>query len=140
MLASLDYFRIRRHPVSSTLLIGTRILGLVELAQEFIRSGANESSSLFPTGEHWQNALTPFLNIPPLPAAAIVSPLEGVVYAITKGSAALPVLQRDSDDFSLALRLTLYATRLLRSTLQSLPLLSSGSTLDRREALSGTLK
>jgi hypothetical protein len=116
MLASLDYFRIRRHPVSSTLLIGTRILGLVELAQEFIRSGANESSSLFPTGEHWQNALTPFLNIPPLPAAAIVSPLEGVVYAITKGSAALPVLQRDSDDFSLALRLTLYATRLLRST------------------------
>jgi E3 ubiquitin-protein ligase listerin len=71
---------------------------------------------LFPTKEHWQNALTPFLNIPPLPAAAIISPLQGVVYAITKGAAALPVLVRDSDDFSQALRLTLYVTRLLRST------------------------
>ena len=89
---------------------------MVELAQEFIRSGVNESSDLFPVGEHWKNALTPFLNIRPLPASAIVSPLQGAVHAITKGPSSMPFLQRDSDDFSLALRLTLYVTKLLRST------------------------
>jgi E3 ubiquitin-protein ligase listerin len=96
--------------------MNARILGLVELAEELIQSGASESSNLFPTSEHWRNALTPFLNIPPLPAAAIVSPLQGVVYAITKGSPALPILPRDSDDLTLAVRLTLYVTRLFRST------------------------
>ena len=111
-----DSFKIRRSPASATLLINTRILGLIELAQELIRSGADETSYLFPTGEHWKTALTPFLNIPPLPALAIVSPLQGAVYAVTKGSAPMPTLQRDSDDFSLALRHTLYVTRLLRST------------------------
>jgi hypothetical protein len=95
--------------------MNTRILGLVELAEELIQSGANESFNLFPTSEHWRNALTPFLNIPPLPAAAIVSPLQGVVYAVTKGSPALPILPRDSDDFTLAVRLTLYVTKLFGS-------------------------
>lgn len=57
-----------------------------------------------------------FLNISPLPSASIIGPLQGVVYAITKGSGGRTILQRDSDDFSLALRLTLYVTRLLRST------------------------
>jgi hypothetical protein len=95
--------------------MNTRILGLVELAEELIQSGANESFNLFPTSEHWRNALTPFLNIPPLPAAAIVSPLQGVVYAVTKGSPALPILSRDSDDFTLAVRLTLYVTKLFGS-------------------------
>ena len=99
-----------------SLLTNDRILGLVELAQEFIRSGANESSDLFPIGEHWKKALTPFLNVRPLPASAIVSPLQGAVHAIIKGPASVPFLQRDSDDFSLALRLTLYVTKLLRST------------------------
>ena len=96
--------------------MNTRILGLVELAEELIQSGASEISNLFPTSEHWRNALTPFLNIPPLPAAAIVSPLQGVVYAISKGSPTLPILPRDSDDFTLAVRLTLYVTRLFKST------------------------
>jgi hypothetical protein len=103
-------------PFANSLLMDSRILGLVELAEELIQSGANESSNLFPTSEHWRNALAPFLNIPPLPAAAIISPLQGVVYAITKGSTALPILPRDSDDFTLAVRLTLYVTKLVRST------------------------
>lgn len=97
-------------------LINSRILGLVELAQDFIRADLSASSEVFPTSKHWESALTPFLNIPPLPAAAIVGPLQSVVYGITKSSAPAPVVQRDSDDFSSALRLTLYVTRLLTST------------------------
>jgi len=116
LLSICDSVLTRQIPFVNSLLMNTRILGLVELAEELIQSGANESSSLFPTSEHWRNALTPFLNIPPLPAAAIISPLQGVVYAITKGSSALPILPRDSDDFTLAVRLTLYVTRLFRST------------------------
>lgn len=111
------------------LLIHTRILGLIELAQEFIRPGANETSLLFPKAEHWKTALTPFLNIPPLPAAAIVSPLQGVVYAIAKNSVPVAGIPRDSDDFSLALRLTIYVTKLLRST----PILNS---LDQNQVTS----
>ena len=59
-------------------------------------------------------ALKPFIDQGPSSVSAITSPLQGTVYIIEHGeSVTSENLLRDSDDFSVAMRLALYVTQLL---------------------------
>lgn len=95
------------------------VFGMVELADLALKDSEHIKrsgllSSLLPTAEHWQIALKPFLDQPTSVPSAITSPLQGVVYAIDQdGPKFMESVPRDSDDFSIAMRLALYVTKLI---------------------------
>ena len=111
------------------------ILSLVDIAREALQDAEKNNdtgvlSALFPTASQWQKALTPFLQIQPPPSIALTTPLQGCVFLVDRGrrrsSGGLP---RDSEGFSVALRLTILMTNLLESiSLEQL-------TIEQREAL-----
>jgi E3 ubiquitin-protein ligase listerin len=95
------------------------ILSLVEIAQEALQDGAKESdsdlvSSIFPTAPQWEKALTPFMQLQPPPSIALITPLQGSAFLVDRqrrrSSGGLP---RDSEGFSVAVRLTIFVTKLL---------------------------
>ena len=87
---------------------------LVGIAKEF-ETSSSDFLAVFPTASHWRRALAPFLDVSPLGVTSIISPLQGVVFAVPVNEP-LPETVRDLDDFSLALRLTLYVTQLIIDT------------------------
>jgi hypothetical protein len=95
------------------------VFGMVELTEQALKESDDAShaqliSKVLPSAEHWQVALKPFISRPPLPESAITSALQGVVYTIDHtGSKPSEDLPRDSDEFSVAMRLALYVTKLL---------------------------
>lgn len=95
------------------------VFGMVELAEQALKDSDEARrpelvTTLLPSTEHWQAALNPFVGRPPVPASAITSPLQGVVYTIDSNiSDSSENLMRDSDDFSVAMRLAVYVTKLL---------------------------
>ena len=95
------------------------VFGMVELAEQTLKDSGDAHrqdifASLLPTAEHWQAALKQFLHQNPPPESAITSPLQGTVHAIDRNDLNLPEsIPRDSDDFSIAMRLTFYVTKLL---------------------------
>jgi hypothetical protein len=95
------------------------VFGMVELAEQALKESDDAHrpeliTRLLPSAQNWQLALRPFLGLIPLPASAITSPLQGVVYTLeNNNSNRLEDLPRDSDDFSVAMRLALYVTKLL---------------------------
>jgi E3 ubiquitin-protein ligase listerin len=95
------------------------ILSLVDIARETLQEGdkdqnATIASAIFPTAAHWQKALTPFTQLHPPPSISLNTPLQGCAYLIDRerrrSSGGLP---RDSESFSVALRLTIFATKTL---------------------------
>ena len=88
---------------------------LVGIAKELETSSSDEFLAVFPSTSHWQSALRPFLDVSPLGITAIISPLQGIVFAVPVNEP-IPEMIRDLDDFSLALRLTLYVTQLITDT------------------------
>ena len=99
------------------------VVGMVELAQEAIKESemalrADIITRILPSPEHWQLAVQPLIGVPPPPASAITSPLQGVVHTIENSTSGYPEdLPRDSDDFSVAMRLAMYVTKLLSDEL-----------------------
>jgi E3 ubiquitin-protein ligase listerin len=97
------------------------VFGMVELAELTLKdlehAGRPELfASLLPSAEQWQTALKPFVDRPAAAATAITSPLQGVVFAIDQDQPELADnMPRDSDDFSIAMRLAVYVTKLLAS-------------------------
>jgi E3 ubiquitin-protein ligase listerin len=95
------------------------ILSLVNIAREALQDADEDSaphvaSALCPTAAHWQKALTPFLQLQPSPSVSVITRLQGCAFAIDRqrrrSSGGLP---RDSEGFSVALRLTILVTKLL---------------------------
>jgi E3 ubiquitin-protein ligase listerin len=95
------------------------ILSLVHIAQEALQEADEESAShiaseLCPSAAQWQKALTPFTQLQPPPSMSLISRLQGCAFAVDRqrrwSSGGLP---RDSEGFSVALRLTILVTRLL---------------------------
>lgn len=95
------------------------ILSLVEIAEETLqgaegKDGCDVASTVFPTAIHWQKALTPFLQLQPPMAISLTTPLQGCTFLVDRerrrSTGGLP---RDTEGFSVALRLIIYVTRLL---------------------------
>lgn len=91
------------------------ILALVELALSEYGSStdkAQAANGLMPTDEQWQAALQPHLVTKRPVSIAIASPLQAVVYGLDGSSSETTAVLRDSEDFSMAFRLAIYATKL----------------------------
>jgi len=104
------------------------IFSLVDIAREALQeadevSAPRVASALCPTASHWQKALTPFTQLQPPPSMSLISRLQGCAFAVDRqrrrSSGGLP---RDSEGFSVALRLTILVTKLLETmTVNQLP-------------------
>lgn len=97
------------------------ILSLVDIAREAIQStaldqGSDVASAMFPTTAQWQKALTPFIQLQPSPSISLITPLRGCAFLVDhhrrRSSGGLA---RDSEGFSVALRLVIFVTRLLEN-------------------------
>ena len=95
------------------------ISSLVDIAVEALQDAEKKhtptvTSALFPTAASWQKALTPFLQLQPPLAISLIAPLQGCAFLVDRerrrSSGGLP---RDSEGFSVALRLMILITRLL---------------------------
>jgi E3 ubiquitin-protein ligase listerin len=95
------------------------ILSLVDIAREALEDAAKNNdphvaSAICPTAAHWQKALTPFMQLQPPPSVSLITPLQGCAFVVNRerrrSSGGLP---RDSEGFSVALRLTIFVTKLL---------------------------
>lgn len=78
------------------------------------------AKEILPVRESWEKALTPFLELPARPSAAITSPLGGIVhlvdYKLSYGFRnKWESVPRDAENCSPALRLALFVTRILSS-------------------------
>jgi E3 ubiquitin-protein ligase listerin len=95
------------------------ILLLVDIAREALQDAKtngnpNVASALCPKAAHWEKALTPFLQLQPPISMSLITPLQGCAFVVDRqrrrSSGGLP---RDSEGFSVAIRLTILVTRLL---------------------------
>lgn len=80
---------------------------------------AKYGDRLLPTSDQWTAALRPFLNIAPNPSIAITDRMASAVYiAIDEGKEPASSLQlsRDWNGYSVALRMAMYVTQLIRET------------------------
>jgi E3 ubiquitin-protein ligase listerin len=104
------------------------IFSLVHIAREALEEADEDSapdiaSALFPTAAHWQKALIPFMQLQPPPSISLISRLQGCAFAVDRhrrwSSGGLP---RDREGLSMALRLTILVTELLKKmTTNQLP-------------------
>ncbi|KAL3475905.1 hypothetical protein BJX99DRAFT_228829 [Aspergillus californicus] len=101
------------------------IESLVDIAEELLRSSKPEDISklardVLPPQKLWDEALGPFLELPPRISTAITSPLSGVVHLINRKLAeTFPEryenIARDSSQCSTAFRLVHFTVRVLSS-------------------------
>ena len=73
------------------------------------------AEDLLPSLELWQSALCDTMR-PPKPSLALLSPLGGVIQLVDDGGRTMPSVQYDSDGLSQALRIAMYATKVLADT------------------------
>ena len=98
------------------------IFTLIDLAKDAYREAGDKTqitTDILPSGIQWSKALQPHMLHKRPYSLALTNPLQGLVYAVSDVSppeVSGPVDLRDADDFSLALRLTFYVTKLLSST------------------------
>lgn len=97
------------------------IVSLVDIAREAVQGTAdnpdsNVPSAIFPTAAHWQKALTPFIQLQPSPSISLITPLQGCGFLVDRyRRRSSGGLARDSEGFSIALRLIIFVTRLLEN-------------------------
>ncbi|KAI9370806.1 hypothetical protein BJX61DRAFT_513943 [Aspergillus egyptiacus] len=98
---------------------------LVDIAEELLRSSKPEDTSslaknILPSQQLWEQALGPFLELPPRSSTAITSPLSGVVHLVDRELSETfreryQNIARDSEQCSDAFRLAHFTVRLLGS-------------------------
>ncbi|KAL4914937.1 hypothetical protein BDW62DRAFT_189604 [Aspergillus aurantiobrunneus] len=101
------------------------IESLLDIAEELLRNSQSENTSqlardVLPSRKTWEEALKPFLELPPRSSTAITSPLSGVVHLVNRElsesfSIRYENIARDSSQCSAAFRLTHFTARILRS-------------------------
>ncbi|KAI9847349.1 MAG: hypothetical protein M1838_000933 [Thelocarpon superellum] len=100
--------------------ISVSFQSLVDRAEKLYAASADQSraaADLLPSGEQWQAALAPFLATVPEPCLAITDILGGSLYLARGKSADSPLgSSRDQDGYAAALRIGMYANKLIRST------------------------
>ena len=95
------------------------ILSLVAIAREALQDAgkakeAHVYSAIFPTSSQWQKALTPFLQIQPPLSISLITPMQGCAFLVNRERRrSSGGLLRDSEGFSVALRLAILVTSLL---------------------------
>jgi hypothetical protein len=97
----------------------------LSIAEELLRSSKPEdvaqlSKDILPSQPMWEEALGPFLELPPRLSTAITSPLSGIVHLVDRGlsetfSQRYENIARDSSQCSAAFRLAHYTVRALSS-------------------------
>ncbi|KKK14741.1 hypothetical protein AOCH_002242, partial [Aspergillus ochraceoroseus] len=98
---------------------------LIALAEEILRGSKPEdvgrlAKGILPSHQVWDEALEPFLELPPRLSTAITSPLSGIVHLVDRQlsdavSKRYENLARDSNQCSSAFRLTYFTVRILSS-------------------------
>ncbi|KAL5334656.1 hypothetical protein BJX70DRAFT_377556 [Aspergillus crustosus] len=98
---------------------------LLDIGEELLRTSKTENFSqlardILPSGQAWEEALAPFLELPPRFSTAITSPLSGIVHLIDRSlpesfSTRYENIGRDSNQASAAFRLTHFTVRILSS-------------------------
>ncbi len=95
------------------------IFSLVDIARDALQDAVKDSdphvgSATCPTASHWRKALIPFIQLQPSPSISLITPLQGCAFVVDRerrrSSGGLP---RDSEGFSVAIRLTIFVTKLL---------------------------
>jgi hypothetical protein len=96
---------------------------LLDIGEELLRSCEPENLSqvardVLPSRKIWQEALGPFLDLPPRSSTAITSPLSGVVHLVNCDvpeslSKRFEDIKRDSNQCSSAFRLTHFTVRMM---------------------------
>lgn len=95
------------------------IMSLVDLAREAFRDApmnqlSEITSAMFPVTAHWEKALIPFLQLQAPSSVSLITPLQGCAFVVDRERRrSLGGLPRDSEGFSMALRLTILITKLL---------------------------
>lgn len=124
MLGMIHY----REQLSNTLFLGMTLLitfprvdSLVDIAQEALSKAPAEQKAataieILPSKEQWDQALDPFLRLPPKPSTAITNALGGAVYLVDMSipkavQQELNSIPRDPNHFTSAFRLTYYVTK-----------------------------
>ncbi|RAL17076.1 ubiquitin-protein ligase RKR1 [Aspergillus homomorphus CBS 101889] len=123
--ASKSSFEILQHSFDNVNEQSLSIESLVTIAEELLQNTKAEeigrvAKDILPSRESWQNALGPFLELPPRPSTAITSPIGGAVHLVNRTlSDTLPQrydsLPRDSNNCSSAFRLAYFTIRVLSS-------------------------
>jgi hypothetical protein len=96
---------------------------LVLQAQNLIQEKKVASiGPLLPSLSAWSGALQPFMDIPAsqMQPLAIIHPLSGAAFLAESESHNSGAISRDTDSYSIPLRMALYCTRLLRTSSESL--------------------
>ncbi|KAL4934255.1 ubiquitin-protein ligase RKR1 [Aspergillus undulatus] len=98
---------------------------LLDIGEELLRSSKPEEISqlakdVLPSQQMWEEALGPFLELPPRYSTAITNPLSGVVHLVNRKlsesfSQRYENIARDSSQCSAAFRLTHFTVRMLSS-------------------------
>lgn len=89
---------------------------LVDLAKQLLNTIQEEEiENVLPKISEWDDALSPFLHIPPKRSLAFANPLGGVVYLISPNSGLEDVkkVPRDAEGYSPAFRIGQFMTKLL---------------------------
>ncbi|KAL4876265.1 hypothetical protein BJY04DRAFT_143573 [Aspergillus karnatakaensis] len=96
---------------------------LLDIGEELLRSSKLEdiqqlARDILPSGQMWDEALRPFLELPPRSSTAITSPLSGVVHLVDRTlsesfSQGYENIARDASECSAAFRLTHFTVRML---------------------------
>ncbi|KAJ5767268.1 uncharacterized protein N7511_004884 [Penicillium nucicola] len=102
------------------------IESLLAIADELLPSLTAEGATgkiknILPTRRTWEEALSPFLQLPPRSSIAITSPLGGIVHLVDRElsdsfKALWPTIPRDSDHCSSAFRLATFTISILSSS------------------------
>lgn len=102
-----------------------RIGSLLNVAEEFLHNTKPEDlkkvvKDILPSRQNWEDALEPFLALPPQLSTAITSPLKGTVHIIDRhisdeSRRRYETVPRDSSHCSSALRLAYFTIRTLSS-------------------------
>ncbi|XHG07096.1 hypothetical protein AWENTII_010256 [Aspergillus wentii] len=114
---------ILRHGFDHVTEESLSVESLLNIAEELLQSSKPEekgqlAKEILPSRQSWENALGPFLELPPRVSTAITSPIGGIVHLIDRelpdtfyGS--YERIPRDSNHCSSAFRLAYFTTRIL---------------------------
>ncbi|KAI5296494.1 hypothetical protein KEM55_005790, partial [Ascosphaera atra] len=98
------------------------VYAMVDIALAAVKSYSSDNLSEFvgrilPSPEQWEEAIRPFLAIPPNPSEAVINSFKGLAYLVGQTSddqaAAAKQVPRDSQGLSSAARLAFYSARVL---------------------------
>lgn len=100
-----------------------RVESLLTIADELLQASKPEdrrhmAKDILPSRQSWEEALAPFLELPPRRSTAITSPLGGIVHLVDNELPEIfqkrwESIPRDADNCSSALRLAFFTTRIL---------------------------